>query len=146
MPKCDIDTPKNQYHIFNTMFSIPHATIVKFVVFTKKKSSNWRKICLQNLYFDDIFRENDEFCFKNGFNILTKFLHYDGFLKNYPFWHQKILHSILIVIHMIIVIARTRDHFINEPNAAWLTVNIVRHTWASTWLLGGSDFEGVGGI
>ena len=49
LQKCGIATPKNQchvsipyfqYHIFNTSFSIPHVTVVKFVIFTKKNRQN----------------------------------------------------------------------------------------------------------
>ena len=42
LPKFGIDTPDNQYHIFNTTFSIPYFqyhmlhTVVKFIVFTEK--------------------------------------------------------------------------------------------------------------
>ena len=50
--------PRFQYHIFNTT----HATVVKFVVFTKKIVK--LKMRLQDRYFDDIF---------------LHFLHYDGF-------------------------------------------------------------------
>ena len=92
--------PYFQYHIFNTSFSIPHVTVVKFVIFTKK-IVKMKKIHLQNLRFDDFFRENKfSFTIESFWRI---FLHYSIFTKNYPSWHQKIPLLILIVNHMIIV-------------------------------------------
>ena len=70
-----------QYHIFNTLFSKPHAT-VKFVFFTKKIVK--LKMRLQNRYFDEIFSWKwPQFCFMNE-SFWRNFLHYDGFTKNVP--------------------------------------------------------------
>ena len=84
MPKCGIGTPKNQYHNFNTMFSIPR---FQYHIFnTTWYSSKMRQ------FHEKIRQIKDSVAELSFWRVFS--------WKR--FWHQKIPLWILIVNHMII--------------------------------------------
>ena len=88
--KCCIDTPKNQYHIFNTLFSIPHFQYLIFkttcyskIRFFHEKNRQIEDAFAKSLFWRNFFVKMTTILFYEWI-ILTKFLHYDGFTKNVP--------------------------------------------------------------
>ena len=89
MPKCGIDTPKNQYHIFNTMFSIPH---FQYLIFNTTCYSS--KICCfheKNRQIEDAFAKS--LFWRYFFVKMTKFVLWMNHLATFfALWwfHEKL--------------------------------------------------------